>query len=164
MERSNIRVEQEDYGDAAEMMKRVSRAFTGLRFHFGVTALAKDDKDRDGTRVVVPNLTGAVLKDFHAMTDLIMFLSTETYGDTPLRTGLTVPSGQYQAKDTFGVMPRRLADPTFPRVLEYVAEIITPKTDAVQRAAILLAKGISAPSPEPTPNGTTVVNATESEV
>lgn len=140
MERSSFRIYQDDYGDVGEMMRRVLRRFTALPLHLGMTALAKEDKDNNGAKTVTPSLTPAVWRDIAAAFDIIGHVTNEEVGNDIQRMSLTQPIGVFAAKETFGILPRRLVDPTFDRILAYVAEEIAVKTDPIQQAAIAARK------------------------
>lgn len=150
MERSSFRIYQDDYGDVGEMMRRCLRRFTALPLHLGMSALAKEDKDNNGAKTVSPSLTPSVWRDVAAAFDIIGHITNEEIGTEIQRMVLTQPIGVFAAKETFGILPRRLVDPTFDRVLRYVAEQMTVKTDTIQQAAIKARKDAAAPKTKET--------------
>lgn len=135
MERNEWRTFQEDYGDVAEQIRRLIRQVRDLPVHFGMTGLAKRDQDEEGAVRVACSVTPALLKDVQAAMDFIVYKKMEEVVGAEEFFGICRPTGKFDAKDAFGVLPRRLVDPTFERILAYVNEEITPKTDAVQKAA-----------------------------
>lgn len=135
MERSEIRTFQEDYGDTTEQFRRLLRTLVRIEVHVGVTALAKRDLDENDKMRVGPHMTPAFGRDLVAAMDEITYLQMEPIANQIERAGLFVPLGRYEAKDTFGVMPRRLVNPSFERILGYVSGTLTPKNDEEQKAA-----------------------------
>lgn len=135
MERNEWRTFQEDYGDVAEQIRRLIRQIRDMPIHIGMTALAKRDQDEEGAVRVTASVTPALLKDVQAAMDFIIFKKVEEVAGTEEYFGVCRPTGKFDAKDAYGVLPRRLVDPTFERILGYVSEELTPKSDAVQRAA-----------------------------
>lgn len=139
-ERSSWRTYVEDYGDVAEQFRRLMRKAMRLPIHFGMTTLSMRGEDENRRVRVSPQLTPAVARDVNSAMDVISFLRIEEIGDSWLRSGLFIPGGQYDAKDTFGVLPRRMASPTFERILQYVDGKIDREHDPEQdRAAEMIA-------------------------
>lgn len=134
-ERSEWRTYVEDYGDVAEQFRRLLRKALRLPVHFGMTTLALRGEDENKRIRISPQLTPAVARDVNSAMDVISFLRVDEVGDGVLRSGLFAPGGQHDAKDTFGVLPRRLANPTFERILRYVNEELDSETDTEQEAA-----------------------------
>lgn len=126
---------QEDYGDMTEQMRRIIRRFRDLPCHLIITSLAKRDTDETGGIRVAPAFTPAVLRDVMGYMDVVAHTRVELIGDVEEYSALTRPVGKYDAKDSFGLLPRVLINPTFDRVLGYVREELKAATDPVQQEA-----------------------------
>lgn len=133
--RPEIRTQREDYGDATEEFRRLMRTLYRIHCHIGVTCLARRDKDEEEKIRVTLDLTNAFRRDFVAAMDIILYMQMEPVGNKIERAGLCVPLGRFEAKDTFSVLPRRLVNPTFERVLGYVNGSLTARNDSEQAAA-----------------------------
>lgn len=134
-ERSEWRTYVEDYGDVTEQFRRLLRKAMRVPVHFGMTTLSQRGEDENKRIRVSPQLTPAVARDVFSAMDVISFLRVDEVGDDVLRSGLFIPGGQHDAKDTFGVLPRRLANPTFERIIRYVNEELDPSSDPEQEQA-----------------------------
>ena len=124
-----------DYGDMTEQMRRIIRRFRDLPIHLAVSCLPNRDTDEDGAIRVAPALTPAVLRDFMGYMDLVFHTRMELVGGVEEYSVLTKPIGKWEAKDSFGLFPRVLVDPSFDRVLAYVNGEIARDKDPVQKAA-----------------------------
>jgi hypothetical protein len=141
MERSEWRTYQDDYGDATEQMRRLLRKAFRLDCHFGMTCLAQRTTDETKGVRVSPQFTPAIARDVNSSMDIVGYLRVDEVGDDIVRSALFEPVGPFEAKDTFGVLPRRLANPTFERILRYVYEDLNAESDPEQqRAGELIAK------------------------
>ena len=134
-ERSEWKTYQDDYGDVTEQYRRIMRKAMRLPFHFGMTTLAARNEDTNKAVRIQPQLTPAIARDVNSAMDIVTYVRVDEVGDQILRSGLVAPGSQYDAKDTFGVLPRRLANPTFERIVRYVNEELTRDTDPEQEAA-----------------------------
>lgn len=135
--RSPIRTFQEDYGDMTEQMRRILRRFRALPVHLGITALPRTDVVQ-GVNYTSAGVTPAVNRDLQAMVDFIIYMGYESFSDADgddEYSGRCRATGPFDAKDTFGVLPTRLVEPHFMRLLAYVNGELTPKTDPLQAAA-----------------------------
>lgn len=131
-ERDSWKTFQEDYGDLTEQMRRVIRKFRDLPIHLAIAASSKRDQDEEGAVRVSPALTPAVLRDYLGYMDLVIHKRVETVNGEDEYSGLTRPTGRFEAKDAFGVMPRVLVNPTFDRVLGYVNGTLDRDSDPLQ--------------------------------
>jgi hypothetical protein len=118
-----------------EQFRRLMRTLYRIDCHIGMTVHAQRITNEEDKVRVSPHLTPSFLRDFNGAMDIIGYLQMEAVGDKIERAGLYVPLGRYEAKDTFGVLPRRLVNPSFERILGYVTGDLTPANDAVQKAA-----------------------------
>lgn len=135
-ERAEWKTYVEDYGDVAEQFRRLLRRVMRLECHFGMTTAARRGEDEAKKLRLSPDLTAAIARDVYSAMDVITYVRVDDAGpDGTLRSGLVAPGSQFDAKDTFGVLPRRLANPTFERILAYVNEDLSRDTDPEQEAA-----------------------------
>lgn len=148
-ERAAWRTYVEDYGDVAEQFRRLMRKALRLPLHFGMTTLSQRTEDEEKRIHVSPLLTPAVARDVNSAMDVITFLRVDELNDTILRSGLFIPGGRHDTKDTFGLLPRRLANPTFERMLWYVSEAVNADIDLEQQeAAEAVARSIAEAAPD----------------
>lgn len=123
-----------DYGVMTEQMRTLVRRYRDLPIHWAASALERRDTDDDGKVIYRPALTPAFSTDVYGYADMV--IHTEVFegktGDDDIYTGLTRPVGKYKAKDRFGALPRRMADPTFLRIIGYVSGQLAEDTDATQ--------------------------------
>lgn len=135
--RHPTRTFQEDYGDMTEQTRRILRRFRSLPLHLAMTALPRHDVVQ-GQPYTAAGLTPALLRDVQGMMDFILYMDYNSFsqadGDDEY-SALTRALGPHDAKDTFGVLPYRMVNPTFPRLLAYVNGELTPRTDPLQAAA-----------------------------
>lgn len=124
-----------DYGSMTEQMRRLIRRFRDLPVHLLISCLPNRDTDEEGAVRVVPALTPAVLRDFLGYMDVVLHMRLELIDGKEEYSALTKPYGRWEAKDSFGVFPRILINPTFDRVLGYVNGTLTVDKDPVQKAA-----------------------------
>lgn len=152
-ERNAWRTYQEDYGDMTEQMRRVIRRFRDLPIHLGISCLSRRDNDEEGAIRVSPALTPAVMRDFIGYMDVVMHCRMEIIGGEEEYSAVTKPIGRFDAKDTFGVLPRVFVTPTFDRLVAYVEGELEAGDDPIQQKAkqARLAEVQVAPAPAPAP-------------
>jgi hypothetical protein len=121
-----------DYGDLSQQMRIVVRGFRDLDIHLGLSALERRDTDADGEVIVAPELTPGVLKDINGYMDVIAHCRVETVDDQDVYQGLMRPTGRWSAKDSFGIFPRYLVEPTFDRLVAYVNGDLNKDSDPKQ--------------------------------
>jgi hypothetical protein len=124
-----------DYGSMTEQMRRIIRRFRDLPVHLVITCLPNRDTDEEGSVRIAPALTPAVLRDFMGYMDVVLHMRMELINNTEEYSALTKPFGKWEAKDSFGVFPRILINPTFDRVLGYINGDLTADRDPIQKAA-----------------------------
>lgn len=124
-----------DYGDMTEQMRRLIRRFRDLPVHLACSCLPNRDTDEEGAVRIAPALTPAVLRDFLGYMDLVFHTRMELVAGEEEYSVLTKPIGKWEAKDSFGVFPRVLVNPSFDRVMAYVNGDVTRENDPVQKAA-----------------------------
>ena len=120
-----------DYGTMGKQVRKLVRRYRDLDCHFGVSALLKRDKDDDGKVIYQPDIIPSLRKDLMGYMDTVIVTDvTEFHGEEEYR-GLTKPVGKFRGKDRFGMLPRRLLDPTFDRVWAYIEGDIDIESDPV---------------------------------
>lgn len=118
-----------DYGVMTTQMRRVIRRFRDLPCHFLCTALEKfgeDLKERS------PAITPKLLNDLMGYTDILTYHRS----DSGVYRALTQRTETTHAKDRFGILPKVLYEPDFPRLLAYVRGELEESTDTVQQRAV----------------------------
>lgn len=142
-ERSEFEVYLEDRGEVVEMMKKLLRLYHGLPCHLLLGAHSRRDKDEDGAVQIGPAMSPSVVASYSGWMDGVIYMQTETFdGDPSLAewegtevVGLTRPTGRFIAKDRFGLLPKRMVNPSFDRVVKYLEGDITKDKDPLQLAA-----------------------------
>lgn len=122
-----------DYGVMTEQMRLLLRRYRDLPCHFAVTALERRDTDDDGRVVYRAAVTPALAKDLHGYMDITAVTSVmevDDGGDDDEYVALTRPIGKYRGKDRFKVLPKRMVNPTFDRVVRYVAGSLDEDNDS----------------------------------
>ena len=122
---------RQNYGEANEQLKKLTRKAMDLPCHFGATALERRDQDDDGVVTYRPSIPPGLMKDAYGWFDLVAHTTLEAVGPDEQYRGLFRPLGKYRGKDREGIMPRTLVSPSFDRVIEYAEEALTAKTDPV---------------------------------
>lgn len=117
------------WGVMTEQMRRILRHMRDLECHLVFTAHERRDIDGDGEVIYGPATTPAVQQDLMGYVDIV----GHTYIDNGHYVARFAPGTKYQAKDTFGVLPEVMADPTMDRIVAYVREKITAETDPIQQ-------------------------------
>lgn len=136
MELNEWDIEGDDYTAVAEQMRRVFRAIRDIPVHMGLTALLRRDTDKlTGQVRIGPSVSPSVQRDLQAAMDLVLYCNVEEVAGYEEGSALTRAHDQYDCKDAFGVLPRKLIDPTFTRVKAYIDGELTSATDEVQQAA-----------------------------
>ena len=130
--RASYTAQQDDWGDVVAQVRELMRKFRSLPIHLVMTAHAKRGTDEDGRVRVGPATSPALQTDLMAYTDSVVMMRVEEIAGEPYRVGLCQPEGKYDAKDRIGLFPARLVEPTFPRMLAYVAGDLDRATDPVQ--------------------------------
>lgn len=117
------------WGIMTEQMRRLFRHMRDLECHLVFTAHERRDIDGDGEVTYGPATTPAVQQDLMGYVDIV----GHTYVDNGHYVARFAAGTKYQAKDTFGVLPEVMVDPTMDRIIAYVREDITVDTDPIQQ-------------------------------
>lgn len=133
--RGRFQVNLEDHGVASSMLRELLRKYRDLPMHGVITALERRDQDNDTGKVKYgPAMAPAMANDSAGLVDLVIYKTVDNLGDLVIRSGHTVPTKTRRAKDRFGVLPAKLADPYFDRIVGYVNGELTRENDPVQAA------------------------------
>lgn len=144
-DRGEFEIYLEDRGVVVEMMKKLLRRFHGLDCNLLLGAHERRDVNQeDGSVRVGPALSPSVAASFGGWMDCIIRCSTETFENDPTLAewdgmefvGLTRPDGRFVAKDRFGLLPKRMVNPGFDRVIAYLDGDLEKINDPFQKAAI----------------------------
>lgn len=120
-----------DYGVMAKQVRQLIRRYRDLPCHFAATSLLKRDVDDDGSVVYRPQVIPSLRTDLMGYMDLVIVTDVGEFDGQEEYRGLTKPVGKFRGKDRFGVLPRRLLDPTFDRVWSYITEDLDVDSDPV---------------------------------
>ena len=126
---------RQNYGEANDQLRKLSRKAMDLPCHFGASALERRDLDGDGTVTYRPAIPPALMRDCYGWFDLVAHTTIEEVGPHEQYRGLFKPLGKYRGKDREGVMPRTLVSPSFDRVIAYAEGALEAKTDPVMITA-----------------------------
>jgi hypothetical protein len=126
-------VDRDDYGIMSEQVRFLIRRFRDLPCHFGTAFLERRDQDpQDATVRVGPSVTPGLQSDVVGWHDIVGRCTYDQSADIYL--GTFKPEGVRQGKDRYGVLPRRLVDPTFDRLVQYVSGELSAEADPRQVA------------------------------
>lgn len=125
----------EDYGSMTGQLRILLRRFRDLDVHLGFSAHASRELDEEGAVRVTADITKAARSDLMGFVDIALNCQYAEFDGVPEFSAWARPVGKFDAKDSFGVLPTMLVEPTFPRVLAYVNGEITNSTDPIQAAA-----------------------------
>jgi AAA domain len=145
-DRDPFKTELQDYGIMTEQMRNLLRRLRDLPCHFGVSTLHKRDKDDDGKVVYRSDMTEKLANSLYGYMDIVVVTTVNEIQDVTEYIGLTKPKGKYRGKDRFGVLPEKMLEPTFSRILGYINGTIVRETDQLQLDAI--ARRVAAPPQE----------------
>jgi hypothetical protein len=130
---SPYKEEWDDFNIAKVQIMELLRNFRSLPLHLAFTALETRDKEL----IMGPQTNPAMMEHLPGFVSILIHNVIVVDGDESIYAGFTAAHGDqqsYRAKDAFGVLPRRLPDPTFTRILEYVQGDLTKETDPVLSA------------------------------
>jgi hypothetical protein len=126
------------YQPITQEMRRIIRHMIDLPCHVGVTAQTRKDTDKDDGRVHVgPAVNPAFSGDLMAYMDFVVRTAEDGMWpgtDETIYVGYPRHMGKYAGKDREHVLPSRLVEPTFDRILAYAHGELTKENDARQAA------------------------------
>jgi len=113
---------QAEYGVNTNELTLLLRHFCDLPCHVAFITHPKRDEDSDGEVVYRPAMTPKVSGILLGQVDVtcVCLALARAGEEEPDYLGLFRPAGKYRGKDRLGVLPPRLINPTFDRVLAYV--------------------------------------------
>lgn len=124
-----FQIDVDYWGEMVEQYRRFLRDMRNLDCHLIFTAQERRDVDKSDASVRIgPGTTPALQAALMGYCDVVI----HTYRQGRYHLGLTEPGTKYLAKDSFGLLPPIMVNPTFDRVVKYVQEELTPDTDPVQ--------------------------------
>lgn len=133
-------VDRDDYGVMSNILTEWLRDMRGLPCHLVITALERVD---DKTGMVSPAVNPAFANTVMGYVDIAMYMRATLHAagedeDEALAEfrALTRPGKVTRAKERFDLLPRVLAEPTFPRILSYVQGELEEDSDPVQAAYV----------------------------
>ena len=161
--RDKWQIDIADYGVTSSQMRNVLRRFRDLNTHLVLTSLERRDVDGESGSVAYgPAMSPAIANDTMGLVDVICFTSIEQIGEQTFYLGSVAPIGVRQAKDRFGLLPRRMVDPTAERMVQYLDGKLTKEKDPLQLKAREALAGVTTPSgKDTTAEETTVPEAEE---
>ena len=124
-----FRLTQGDYGENTQKLRLLLRHFRDLPCSCAFITHVRRDEDDDGEVHLSPALTPAVAGDLLGFVDIVCYCRAvpRPGSDEPDYIGSFRPGRKFVAKDRFGLLPPRLIDPTFDRILDYVSGRYTRK-------------------------------------
>ena len=147
--RQRFAINLEDYGVASSMLRDLLRKFRDLPMHMVITALERRDIDDNGAVKYGPAMSPAVATDTLGLVDIVGYTSIEQVGGDAgelVRSAHFTPVSRRRAKDRFGMLPAKLADPYADRIIQYVEGTLTAANDPVQAHVREVAKRGQAPA------------------
>lgn len=126
-----LAVPDDGYNIMTEQVRRIFRLLRDLGVHLMFTSHERRDKeDENGRLRIGPSASPAVQADLMGYVDIL--------GHTGYDEGYFVasfrPGTKFAAKDTFGVLPPVMTNPTLARIVAYCQGDLTPDDDPVQQA------------------------------
>jgi hypothetical protein len=119
---------RDQYKGATQELRRMTRHLHDLRCHVAVACQMRFEAGQ-----YTPDLSPGIRGDLIGYAGVVIRLQQEGEMDgEPLIVGYPRPDDSHVAKDQYGVLPSRLAYPTFPRVLRYVQGELTKESDTIQ--------------------------------
>ena len=117
-----FRLTQNDYGENTQKLRLLLRHFRDLPCSSAFITHVRRDEDDDGEVHFGPALTPAVAGDLLGFVDTVCYCRTIPRAglEEPDYIGSFRPGRKFVAKDRFGLVPPRLINPTFDRILDYV--------------------------------------------
>lgn len=122
--------EWDDFNIAKVQIMELLRNFRSLPLHLVFTALETRDKEM----IVGPMANPAMMEHLPGFASILIHNVIVHEGEDTVYAGFTQAHGDqqsYRAKDAFGVLPRRLPNPTFTRIWDYVKGDLTKDNDPI---------------------------------
>jgi hypothetical protein len=126
-------VDQDNWRTINEECRALIRKFRDLPCSFGASALQRREVD-NGEVVYVPAVTPGLQNDLIGWFDVICHTEEIMIANETFYIGQFVNAGKFRGKDRFHTLPKKLVNPTYPRVVAYVNEEITVEDDEEMQA------------------------------
>ena len=107
-----------EWGKSGNRIRAVVRRLRDLPCNTIMTALAKTDRDTDGTVSTKPDLPGKLAADVPGFIDVVGYLYTDIEEKEVIRKLLCQPTRRYMAKDRTSSLGLVQVNPTFPSLWE----------------------------------------------
>lgn len=135
---SKFRIELSSWGVVTEQVRRLIRRYRDLPCHVGWAALERRDVDQnDGSVSYGPRVNPGLQGDLVGYVGIVAHTwidGTDPDTDDELFVAHMRRTGKYVAKDRFHVTPKRMAVPSFDRMVQYVSGELTVENDPIQQA------------------------------
>lgn len=146
-QRARFQVNLDDHGTASAALRMLLRKFRNLPMHFVITALERRDIDEDTGKVRYgPAMAPAMANDTAGLVDIVGYTMVEEVGNEEIRSARFVPRERRRAKDRFGLLPAKLADPYMDRIIAYINGDLAKGNDPVQAHVRELLQAAAAPA------------------
>jgi hypothetical protein len=135
---SKFKVDLSSWGIVTEQVRRLIRRYRDLPCHVGWAALERRDVDQnDGSVHYGPRVNPGLQGDLVGYVGIVAHTwvdGTHPETDAELFVAHMRRTGKYVAKDRFHVTPKRMAVPSFDRIVKYVNGELTADNDPIQQA------------------------------
>lgn len=134
---NRFRIDLASWGVMTEQVRRLLRRYRDLPCHLGWSALERRDVDQnDGQVSYGPRVNPGLQGDLVGYVGVVAhtWVDGEDHEGNEQFVAHTRRTSKYTAKDRFHATPRRMAVPSFERVIRYVSKDLTVETDPVQQA------------------------------
>lgn len=126
--RDRFDTDRDDYKLMSNQFRLLLRRYRDLSCHFVVTALMRTDEVARKS-VQGPAVTPAIGTDLMGYMDIVLLTRVARFGEAHVGFAQTAPDDTHRAKDRFDVLPVELPNPSFDRLVSYVAGDLTPEND-----------------------------------
>lgn len=133
IDRDPFVVDQDNWRTVNEQCRSLIRKFRDLPCHFGASALQRREQDNSGKVTYRPSTTPGLQDDIIGWFDVICHVDTMQVGEDEIFMGAFRKEVLYSAKDRFKALPKRLVNPTMPRVHAYIEGELTVDTDEMMQ-------------------------------
>lgn len=134
---------QDIYTETSEQFRWLLRRFRDLPCHFVMTAQERREQDEDGEVKYFPSVIPSLQESVYQFFDVVLHQEVFELDGKRDFTAWCQPGTKYECKDRFGLLPRRLFEPSFERVLDYLTEDMTSDDDPIQLDAKQRAQSVA---------------------
>lgn len=127
-------IDVKEHGQAVERLRFVARKMRDLPCHTVFTSHPKEDKEDDGTVYYRAGFGPKFATDITKFVHTVVFMQTEVDSDgTIRRVGYTDPFGKFRGKDNMDVLPTKMLEPSFERIVRVArGELTADEVDATK--------------------------------